>query len=94
MTSSLPERSPQSVALPAINGSSSRLRRVPAQDGCGTSIPTLVAFTTTSAIMPGSSFSSSADQRRDERHEAVRPRHTSTWAATPSLITWVTMPWK
>ena len=64
------------------------------QDSEAISMPTFVALTTASAIIPGSSSSSSAASRVINATKRWGPDCTSTWAATPSLVTRVTIPRK
>src|SRR4029077_5494563 len=58
----------------------------------GSSITTLVAFTDATATTPGLNPSSSADSRVISDTIRYGPACISTWAATPSLMTRVTMP--
>src|SRR5207244_9569277 len=58
----------------------------------GSSMTTLVDFTDATATIPGWRSSSSAASRVISETRRNRPACTSTWAATPSFVTLVTMP--
>ena len=64
----------------------------PLQSWAGISTPTLVAFTTASATTPGASSSSSAASRVMRATNRCGPAWISTWAATLSFTTRVTIP--
>ena len=105
-TTRLPDRRPlshraadrvdQRVAVRAVALRGGRAALTPRfdQGSVGTSTPTFVALTTASAIIPGSSSRSSAASRVMSATKRWGPDCTSTWAATPSLVTRVTMPRK
>src|SRR5947208_3467235 len=58
----------------------------------GSSMTTLVDFTDAAATIPGWRSSSSAASRVISETRRNRPACISTWAATPSFVTLVTMP--
>ena len=83
------ERGNQRLAVRAVTVRFGRRALTPGldQDSAATSIPTFVALTTASAIIPGSSSSSSAASRVINATKRCGPDCISTWAATPSLVT-------
>src|SRR4030081_3131835 len=85
---------PQDARKAAAISDETRRRIRPLPQLRGSSIPTLVAFTDAMAITPGFRPSSSADSRVINDTIRCGPAWISTWAATPSLITRVTMPTK